>query len=124
MAELSFDSGVLIALGRRDTAAWAWMRRATERGVAPIVSTAAVAEVWRDGRQRWLRSALRGCQIVPVDERTAKTAGIACGATGAATLDALIAATAALRGGALLTADASDMTSLREHFRALRLLVL
>jgi predicted nucleic acid-binding protein len=123
MAGVSFDTGVLVALERRELGAWAWMRRATERQVPPLVSMAAVAEAWR-GRQTWLATALRGCEIAPVTDTLARAAGIACGATGAQTLDAIIAATAAARGATLLTADLGDMHVLADHFRSLRLVAL
>jgi predicted nucleic acid-binding protein len=125
LVSVSFDSGVLIALERKEPGAWAWMRRATERGIPPLVSTAAIAEVWRGGRRAsWLASALRGCEIAPVTERLARTAGTACGATGAQTVDAVIAATAAAQGATLVTADIADMHALADHFGALRVVAL
>lgn len=124
MAGVSFDTGVLVALERREPSAWAWVRRAVERDVPPLVSTAAVAEAWRDGRQTWLAAALRGCELSPVTEALARTAGVACGATGAGTLDAIIAATAAARGATLLTADLGDMHILAGYFRSLRVVAL
>ena len=124
MASLSFDTGVLVALERRDSLAWAWLRRATERNVAPLVSTAALAEAWRGGRQTWLARALRGCEMAPVSEALARAAGVACGATGAHTVDAIIAATSAARGATLLTADLDDMHRLADHFRSLRVIAL
>jgi len=124
MAGVSFDTGVLIALERREPGAWAWVRRAVERDIAPLVSTAALAEAWRGGRQPWLATALRGCEVAPVTEAVAQAAGVACGATGAQTLDAIIAATAAARGATLLTADLADMHMLADHFRSLRVVAL
>jgi predicted nucleic acid-binding protein len=120
MAGVSFDTGVLIALERRESGAWAWMRRASERGDPPLVSAAALVEAWRGSRQRWLASALRGCELAPVTDALARAAGVACGATGAGAVDAIIAATAAARGATLLTADVEDMHTLTEHFRSLR----
>jgi len=124
MAGLSLDTGVLVALERRESGAWAWMRPAAERDVAPLVSTAALAEAWRGGRQTWLATALRGCEVAPVTEALARAAGVACGVTGAQTLDAIIAATATARGATLLTADVGDMHTLTDHFRSLRLVAL
>src|SRR5436190_9645657 len=85
----------------------------TERDIAPLVSTVALAEAWRRGRQAWLASALRGCEVAPVTEALAQAAGVACGATGGRTLDAIIAATAAARGATLLTANLDDMHACR-----------
>jgi predicted nucleic acid-binding protein len=121
---VSFDTGVLVALERRDSRAWAWMRRATERGIPPLVSTAAVAEAWRGKRQPWLARALGGCDVAPVSDALARSAGVACALTGAETLDAIIAATAAARGAPLLTADLGDMHALAGHFRSLRVIAL
>jgi predicted nucleic acid-binding protein len=67
---------------------------------------------------------LRGCEVAPVTAALARAAGVACGATGAHTLDAIIAATAAARGATLLTADVSDMHPLADHFRSLRVVAL
>jgi predicted nucleic acid-binding protein len=124
MAGVSFDAGVLVALERRESGAWAWVRRSVERDIPPLVSTAALAEAWRGGRQTWLATALRGCEVSPVTEALARTAGVACGATGARTLNAIIAATAAARGATLLTADLADMRMLADHFRSLRVVAL
>lgn len=124
MAGLSFDTGVLVALQRCEPGAWAWMRRAAERDIAPLVSTAALTEAWRGGRPTWLATALGGCEVAPVTEALARAAGVACGATGAQTLDAIIAATAAARGATLLTADVGDMHTLADHFRSLRVVAL
>jgi predicted nucleic acid-binding protein len=127
MARVSFDSGVLIALDRGDEAAWAWFRRAVERRQPPLVSAAAVAEAWRDGRtQPRLARVLRACDLQDVTDTLARTAGEALAEVkGADTVDALIAASAATEGTLLLTGDQDDMRSLAEgHFRALRVAVL
>lgn len=124
MAGVSFDTGVLVALERREHGAWAWMRRASERGIPPLVSTAALVEAWRGSRQTWLAEALAGCEIAPVSDALARAAGVACGATGAAAIDAVIAATAAARGATILSADAGDMHRLAGHFRSLRVVSL
>src|SRR5436190_671441 len=124
MARVSFDAGVLIGLERRDTRAWAWLKRATERGEPPIVCAAVVAECWRDGRrQPVLASALRVCDIVSVDLGLACAAGEALARVrGADTVDALAAATAAHAGALLVTDDLNDLRSLADvHFRGLRL---
>jgi predicted nucleic acid-binding protein len=124
VAGLSFDTAVLVALDRGDEQAWAWLRRAVDREVVPIVSTAAVAEAWRGGSFSRLRSALTGCEIVPVSDAHARVAGEAIAAVGASTVDAMIASTAAQAGTPLLTADPDDMLALSRHFRSLRVLTL
>lgn len=123
MAGLSFDSGLLIRLDRGDQHAWAWLKRATERGEPPTVSSVAVAESWRDGRtQARLASLLNACDVIPVDESLAKLAGEALAAVqGAGVADALIAAGAARAGATLVTEDHDDMRALADgYFRGLR----
>ncbi len=124
---MSFDAGVLIALDRGDTMAWAWFRRAVERGEPPLISAAAVAESWRDGRtQARLARVLRSCDIEDVTDELARRAGEALGAVpGSGTVDALIAASSSRAGAVLLTGDPSDMRRLADqHFRALRVVAL
>ncbi len=120
-ARIAFDSGILIGLERGDRAARGWLRSATEDASNPLVSAAALAEVWREPARLRLVRALRFCVIEPIDEKLARAAGAAIGATGASLGDALIAASAARAGATLLTADHEDMQALGEHFRSLRL---
>ncbi len=119
MARIALDSGVLIALERGSVHAWAWLRRAAERGEEPLVNVAAIAEVWRRPPSHSVARALAGCEVEPVDEALARAAGEAIGAIGAGLGDALIAASAARRGMALVTTDAADMHALAQHFRGL-----
>lgn len=123
MARVSFDSGVLVALERGERSAWAWFRRAVERGRPPVVSAAAVAEVWRDGRtQALLARALSACEVSPLDDPLARAAGEALRTVGGGTVDAIVAATAAGAGALLVTGDPDDMRMLAErHFRGLRI---
>lgn len=124
MAGVSFDSGLLIRLDRGDQQAWAWFKRATQRGEPPLVCSVAVAESWRDGRkQARLASVLNACDVVVVEESLARLAGEALAAVpGAGVADALIAASAARAGATLVTEDHDDMRALAEgYFRGLRL---
>lgn len=123
MARLSFDSGLLTRLDRGDRQAWAWLKRATERGEPPLVCSVAVAESWRDGRaQARLASVLHACDVTPVDEPLARLAGQALAAVrDAGVADALIAASAARSGATLVTDDQDDMRRLADgYFRGLR----
>lgn len=97
MAVLVLDAGVLIAHERGVRAPAAWLARAAGDGVDLAVCAATVAEVWRDGAQQArLARLLRACRVVPCTEEIARLAGRLLAATGsAATLDALVVATAA-----------------------------
>ena len=127
MARVSFDSGVLIALDRGDKRAWGWLTRAVDRGEAPLVSAAAVAEAWRGGRrQARLAAALQVCDVRIVDQPLAPRAGEALATTGGEDpVDALVAATAAADGALLVTGDPDDMRAFADrHFRSLRVAAL
>jgi predicted nucleic acid-binding protein len=123
VAPVSFDTGVLIALERNDQRAWAWMKRAAERGEPPVVATAAVAEAWRGGRAaRSLGRALDACEVRALYEPLARAAGEALAAVDGGTVDAMIAATASDAGALLVTDDLGDMLPFADgHFRGLRL---
>ena len=119
---VSYDSGMLISLERGDRTAWAVHRRLLERGRPPHVCALSVAEVWRGARSAQLARALRGCAVEPVDEDLARRSGEALAQVeGAATVDAVIAASAARIGATLLTGDQRDLTALAGHFRSLRI---
>lgn len=119
---VSYDSGMLISLERGDREAWAIHKRLLEDGRPPHVSAAAVAEVWRGGRNAQLARALRGCLVEPVDEELARRAGEARAAIeDAATPDAIIAAAAVRAGAVLMTGDERDLSALAGHFRSLRI---
>jgi predicted nucleic acid-binding protein len=100
--------------------AWAWLRRAVERSEVPSVSAVTVAETWRAPPRALLARALAACDIEPVDESLAKSAGAAIGATGADVSDAIVATSAARAGRVLVTTDLPDMRALAGHLRSLR----
>jgi predicted nucleic acid-binding protein len=82
----------------------------------------AVAEWWR-GRTDVREKMLRALVIEPLSARIARSAGEALAAVkGATTIDAIVMATAALRGGVVYTSDFGDLDRLRSHFRDVRVL--
>jgi hypothetical protein len=89
----------------------------------PMVAPAdAVAEWWR-GRTDVREKLLRALVVEPLSTRIAKSAGEALGVVkGATTIDAIVMATAALRGGVVYTSDFHDLDRLRGHFRSVRVL--
>lgn len=117
MAGLTLDAGVLIAAERRDRRVEAWIAEAADRAVPVSVLATTVAEVWRGGPRAALLVRLLGlCRVQGVDEELARSAGRLLGATGsAATLDALVVASAARRGDLVLSGDASDIPPLAGH---------
>ena len=114
MAGVTFDSGVLIGLERADRSAQGWYGVTIGRGMTPRVPAVVVAETWRGGaRAARLARALAACAITETDERIARVAGELLGVTRSAnTIDALVVATAARFGDAVLTADPDDLAPL------------
>jgi hypothetical protein len=66
---------------------------------------------------------LRALVVEPLSARIAQNAGEALAAVkGATTIDAIVMATAALRGGVVYTSDFRDLDRLRSYFRDVRVL--
>lgn len=122
---ITFDTGVLIALERRDKPMWDRFRRLRERGVPILVPVSCESEWWRKSvGHAAVRLAILS-SIVPLTDDIARAAGEALGAlersrrsTARLTIDAQVMATAALRGGgAVLTSDPDDLALFARHFR-------
>lgn len=118
MANLTLDSGVLIALERRDRAVAVHLAEALTRGASLTVPTAVLAEVWRGGRRSArLASFLPSCKVHGLDEPFARRVGEARARVGHATLvDTIVMASASLRGDHVLTGDVDDLTKLTVEF--------
>jgi predicted nucleic acid-binding protein len=77
-----------------------------------------LAQVWRSPRQAVLSRALRGVEVVANDEKLARRAGELCAAAQTSdVVDALVVATAEVRGGVVITSDPSDIAALASHAR-------
>lgn len=105
MKGATYDTGMLSALDRRKQRALAvheWLR---EEGAPVSVPWVVVAELWR-GRTDGREAILRSVDIEPPSLKLAMNAGNALGAvTGATIVDAIVMASAALRGDVVDTAD-------------------
>ena len=125
---LTFDTGVLIALERRQQRAWNVYRLATSRKVRVTVPTAVIAEWWRgrsDVRDR-IKTAIT---LIPFPVRAAEAAGVALGQIrgerdrAKLSVDVMVMAFAATLGGALVyTSDLDDLQKLTRYFPEVRLL--
>ena len=113
------DTGALIAIdrGRRDLLSR--LPAALENGDRIRAPAGVIGQVWREGgRQTLLSRALNRCEEIPLDGRTARSAGQLCGQTG--TRDVIDASVAVAVGESkrrdrdvvLLTSDADDMRTL------------
>ncbi len=119
---LTFDTGALIALERRRQRARHVLERALEAKVRITVPSAVLTEWWRgrtDARDR-IVAAIR---VEPLSESLAKLAGEALAAVrGTTAIDAMVMASAALRGDIVYTSDVADLERLRGYFPGVRVL--
>jgi predicted nucleic acid-binding protein len=124
MAGITLDTGVFIALERRQRRALALWAEWARSMVTLTVPAVVIAEWWRDRQWdavRWLG----GVDVEPVDESLARIAGEVLGELRLGrehTIDAVVMASAAQRGDTLYTSDFDDMTRLSTRFPGVRVL--
>lgn len=123
MEGLTFDTGALIALERRQRRMVVVWERATERTLPITVPFVVVAEWWR-GQGRKVGRTLDGVQIEPGTRALAEAAGMALAklGPGPSVVDAIVMASAAQRGDIVYTSDFDDFLQLQTHFRGVRVL--
>jgi predicted nucleic acid-binding protein len=111
---ITFDTGALIAVERRDRIMLALMTAALTAGSRITVPSVVVGEWWRGQRGPSARI-LDAVVIESVTASLAKLAGEALGIVPGATLvDAIVVASAARRGDTVLTSDPDDLTRIRD----------
>jgi predicted nucleic acid-binding protein len=121
---LTFDTGVLIALERRQQRAWNIYREARNCKVRITVPTPVIAEWWR-GRTDAREHVKSGMCIESLSESIADLAGEALGeVSGSTVVDAIVMASAALRGDIVYTSDVEDLERLRAFFPTVRVLAI
>ena len=113
----TFDTGMLIALERRKQRATEAFRNIVRRGSLPVVPAVVYAEWWR-GRSDVREEILEAMLVEDMPPTLCRAAGEALGAVkGSSLADAVVMASAALRGGGIVyTADLDDLNRLRRHF--------
>jgi predicted nucleic acid-binding protein len=120
---ITFDTGALIALERRRDRMVRVVRAAKETATPIVVPSVVLAEWWRGRPSRHMRLLLAGVSIEAVGESLASSAGEAMAAIpDATTVDAIVMASAARRGGAVYTSDVDDLMRLQPHFPEVRVL--
>jgi predicted nucleic acid-binding protein len=119
---LTFDAGALIALERRAARMGKVLYEARERRLRITVPSPVVTEWWRGSSRK--RDDIRECfDLEPLGEKVAKLAGEALGAvTGASVVDAIVMASASLRGDVVYTSDIDDLMALQSFFPSVRIL--
>ena len=115
-AGLTFDTGALIGLERRRHAIRKVFATAALGGVPIVVPTVVIAEWWRRGaREKERTEILRAVRIEALSAHVARLAGIAVGLVpGAGTIDAIVMASASLRGDIVYTSNPDDLAALRD----------
>ena len=113
----TIDTGMLIALERRKRRATDAFRAIVRRGFLPIVPAIVYAEWWR-GRSDIREEILAAAIVEDMPPALCRAAGEALGAVkGSSLADAIVMASAALRGGGVVyTADVDDLNRLQRYF--------
>ena len=113
----TFDTGMLIALERRKQRATEAFRNIVRRGFLPIVPAVVYVEWW-PGRSNIREEILAAVVVENMPPSLCRAAGEALGAVKGSTIaDAIVMASAALRGGGVVyTSDVDDLKQLQRHF--------
>jgi predicted nucleic acid-binding protein len=113
----TFDTGMLIALERRKRRATEALRAIVRRGFLPIVPAVIFVEWWR-GRSDIREEILAAVIVEEMPPALCRAAGEALRSVrGSSLADAVVMASAALRGGGVVyTADVDDLQRLQRHF--------
>lgn len=119
----TFDTGMLIALERRKQRATEAFRNIVRRGFLPIVPAIVYVEWWR-GRSNIREEILAAVVVEDMLPPLCRAAGEALSAVKGATIaDAIVMASAALRGGGVVyTSDVDDLRELQRHFPSVLIL--
>ena len=111
---ITFDTGALIAIERRDRVMLAYLTSALGSGARITVPSPVVSEWWR-GRRGPAARILDAVLIEPLSPSLAKLVGETLHLVGDASLvDAVVVASAARRGDVVLTSDVNDLTRIRD----------
>lgn len=110
------DTGALIAFERSDRRMISIVARALDHRDPLVVPAGVVAQAWRDGRRQARLARLLGSpvvEIVPLDDRTARSVGQLCGFTESADIvDASVVIAARRRALGVVTSDVDDIRRL------------
>ena len=119
---ITFDTGALIALERNRQRIVQVRQAALRAGLRVTVPAAVIAEWWR-GRADLRENIIASVRVEPLTDATARLAGEAIAhVKGATVVDAIVMASAALRGDLVYTSDVGDLELLRAHFPGVRVL--
>ena len=115
MPAIVYDSGALLAAERRNPDFIGLHDELTSARIRPLVPVVVLGQVWRGGPQHQISRVLKGCDIMPDDERAGRAAGVACAASGTAdVVDAIVIVTAVRHQAAVVTSDPGDLTRIAD----------
>jgi hypothetical protein len=115
MPGLTLDTGALIALEAHRLSMRKVFHAAVANGVRLTVPAVVGAEWWRSGaREKERATLLRSMHVEALEKHLAMAAGVALGRVrGSTVVDAVVMASAALRGDSVYTSDVGDLEALR-----------
>jgi hypothetical protein len=87
----------------------------TSARIRPLVPVVVLAQAWRGGPQHQIAQVLKGCDILPDDQRTGRSAGVACAASGTAdVVDAIVIVTAVRHHAPVVSSDPGDLARIAD----------
>jgi predicted nucleic acid-binding protein len=111
---ITFDTGALIAVERRDRTMRAFLSAALASGSRITVPSVVVGEWWR-GQRGPVARILDAVHVEALDRALAKLAGETLALVAGATLvDTIVVASAAQRGDLVVTSDVGDLSRIRD----------
>lgn len=116
VTSLVYDAGALLAAERNNRKFLVMHKAALLAGRQVLVPTPVLTQAWRGGaRQAVLARVLKGCEVLPTDERVAKHAGVLLGLSGTSdAVDAIVVATAMEFTATVVTSDPKDLRALSD----------
>ena len=110
MRAIVYDTGALLAAERGNPDFLALHDEVTRARIRPVVPVVVLAQAWRGGPQHQISRVLKGCDVLPDDQRVGRAAGVACAASGTAdVVDAIVIVTAVQNQAPVVTSDPGDL---------------
>ena len=110
-----YDAGALIAADRGDRRFLSDHRERIAAGVDVVIPAAVVAQVSRSPQQATMNQVIRSAQVIPLDERAARSVGALLAEAGTAdVVDGAVVAVARSFDAFIVTSDHDDIAALCE----------
>ena len=111
---VTYDTGALIAADRNERRMWARHRALLAQRTVPTVPAPVVSQGWRGvPRQVQLARLLAGCDVEPLDDHRARSAGaLAARAATTDVIDACVVEGALRRHDLVISSDPDDLQSI------------